>query len=67
MAVGIVKQPGHCGEKNLMEWIITGGVVWILGAAVGSFLNVVIYRIPAGLSLLHPPSRCPKCYTGLKP
>jgi leader peptidase (prepilin peptidase) / N-methyltransferase len=54
-------------RKNLMEWIITGGLVWMLGAAVGSFLNVVIYRIPAGLSLLHPPSRCPKCYTGLKP
>ena len=67
MAVGIVKQPRHCGAKNLMEWIITGGLVWMLGAAVGSFLNVVIYRIPAGVSLLHPPSRCPKCYTGLKP
>lgn len=42
-------------------------LVFVLGAAVGSFLNVVIYRIPAGLSLLHPPSRCPKCLTRLKP
>lgn len=33
----------------------------IFGACVGSFLNVVIYRLPAGLSLVHPPSRCPKC------
>ncbi len=32
-----------------------------LGAAVGSFLNVVVYRLPAGLSLLHPPSHCPRC------
>ncbi|ACK73021.1 peptidase A24A domain protein [Gloeothece citriformis PCC 7424] len=31
------------------------------GASIGSFLNVVIYRVPAGLSLIHPPSRCPKC------
>lgn len=41
--------------------------VLILGASVGSFLNVVVYRLPAGLSLLHPPSRCPKCLNRLKP
>jgi leader peptidase (prepilin peptidase)/N-methyltransferase len=34
---------------------------FVLGAAIGSFLNVVVYRIPAGLSLIHPPSRCPHC------
>lgn len=36
-------------------------VVFILGASIGSFLNVVIYRVPAGLSILYPPSRCPQC------
>ena len=46
-------------------WLI-GFFVLMLGAAVGSFLNVVIYRIPEGLSLLHPPSRCPQCRTQLK-
>lgn len=34
---------------------------------MGSFLNVVIYRVPAGLSVLYPPSRCPSCLNKLKP
>jgi len=32
-----------------------------LGLAFGSFLNVVIYRLPRGESLSNPPSRCPGC------
>jgi leader peptidase (prepilin peptidase)/N-methyltransferase len=31
------------------------------GLIVGSFLNVVIYRLPRGQSLVSPPSRCPRC------
>jgi leader peptidase (prepilin peptidase) / N-methyltransferase len=41
-------------------------IVFVFGAAIGSFLNVVIYRLPAGLSILYPPSRCPKCLNPLK-
>jgi leader peptidase (prepilin peptidase) / N-methyltransferase len=43
------------------EQMVLAGLVFGLGACVGSFLNVVIYRLPAGISLLWPPSRCPEC------
>ncbi|WP_394553000.1 prepilin peptidase [Agromyces sp. MMS24-JH15] len=33
----------------------------VLGLAVGSFLNVVIYRVPAGKSIVAPASACPQC------
>jgi leader peptidase (prepilin peptidase) / N-methyltransferase len=39
-------------------WATLAGV---LGLAIGSFLNVVIYRVPAGESVVSPPSRCPNC------
>ena len=36
-------------------------VIFWLGCNIGSFLNVCIYRLPLGMSLLHPKSHCPKC------
>ncbi|MFO5439780.1 MAG: prepilin peptidase, partial [Dolichospermum sp.] len=42
-------------------------IVFVLGASLGSFINVVVYRLPAGLSVLWPPSRCPQCLNRLKP
>jgi leader peptidase (prepilin peptidase)/N-methyltransferase len=44
--------------------IVAGGV---LGALIGSFLNVVIYRVPRGESLLRPPSHCPSCEKPIAP
>ncbi|OYV76181.1 MAG: hypothetical protein B7Z70_10545, partial [Acidithiobacillus ferrivorans] len=42
-------------------------MVGILGLLLGSFLNVVVYRLPRGASIVHPPSRCPQCGHRLRP
>jgi leader peptidase (prepilin peptidase)/N-methyltransferase len=47
-----------------MEALVVGLsslIVFALGASFGSFLNVLVYRLPAHLSILWPPSRCPQC------
>ena len=46
--------------------LLIGISLIFFGACVGSFLNVVIYRVPEGLSVVHPPSRCPGCESKLK-
>lgn len=38
----------------------------LLGLAVGSFLNVVIHRVPSGLSVVSPASRCPACDAAIR-
>src|SRR5437588_1639514 len=37
------------------------------GLCLGSFLNVVAYRLPAGLSLVTPGSACPGCHAAIRP
>jgi leader peptidase (prepilin peptidase) / N-methyltransferase len=40
---------------------------FVLGAIVGSFLNVVVHRVPRGESLVSPGSKCPECEQPVKP
>ena len=48
-----------------LPWLF---VIWmtVVGGVIGSFLNVVVYRMPAGISISRPPSRCPKCETPIR-
>ena len=38
----------------------------VLGLIVGSYLNVLIYRLPLGISTVFPRSRCPHCGTAIR-
>lgn len=51
---------GSFGTAAGAAWLYAA-MLFAAGLAVGSFLNVVICRLPFGLSLSHPPSSCPKC------
>jgi leader peptidase (prepilin peptidase)/N-methyltransferase len=47
--------------------IIVPAAVGVFGAAIGSFLNVVIHRVPLGVSVVRPPSACPACSAPVRP
>ena len=49
---------------SLQHWGLVPAFLW--GAIWGSFFNVVIHRLPAGISLVSPPSQCPACDNKLK-
>ena len=38
-----------------------GVCAFLFGACLGSFLNVVVWRMPRGKSVIFPPSHCPRC------
>lgn len=50
----------------LPAWFVLP-VAFIFGTLVGSFVNVLIYRIPEDISVVTPPSRCPHCEHQLGP
>jgi leader peptidase (prepilin peptidase)/N-methyltransferase len=47
--------------STLLQHVPWAIFVFCFGACVGSFMNVVMYRLPLGMSLSMPPSRCPIC------
>lgn len=69
METRVVCRPFACGHRHLL---IIETVWWLVfmtavGLTVGSFLNVVIYRLPLGQSVLHPTmSHCPTCGAGIR-
>ena len=46
--------------------LLLANVAFVLGLVVGSFLNVVIYRVPRHESVVHPGSHCPSCGHGIR-
>ncbi len=50
-----------------MNLTLSAVAVFVLGTVLGSFMNVVIYRLPRGQSLVRPGSRCPHCQTPIAP
>jgi leader peptidase (prepilin peptidase) / N-methyltransferase len=51
---------------ELPSVLLVGTAIW-LGLLFGSFLNVVIYRLPRGMSVATPPSTCPGCGARIRP
>jgi len=50
-------------SSDLLVWLL----VLVFGCCIGSFLNVVIHRVPRGLSVISPPSACPACGHRIRP
>jgi leader peptidase (prepilin peptidase)/N-methyltransferase len=48
------------------RWAVVAAAA-LAGLAIGSFLNVVVYRVPRHLSVVRPPSFCPSCRTPVRP
>ena len=49
----------------MIDWY-SGVIFFVIGASIGSFLNVCIARWPLEQSIIRPPSRCPHCETPIK-
>ena len=57
MGVGAAKARGRAVDGGEVVATIAG----LYGLIIGSFLNVVIHRVPRGASVVRPPSACPRC------
>ncbi len=53
------------GFPPAVGWFLLGWL-FVLGGVVGSFINVVVYRLPAGMSLIRPGSHCPACESAIR-
>jgi leader peptidase (prepilin peptidase)/N-methyltransferase len=62
-----LRQGGERTALRLFQGPMTAAFAAPLGLLIGSFLNVVAYRLPRGESLLWPASHCPGCEQAIKP
>ena len=53
--------PSADNPLTTLHHVIFITFLFLLGASIGSFINVVVWRLPRGESLSHPRSHCPKC------
>ncbi len=58
--------PGNVTLADFPLWFVRG-FAFLFGLLWGSFLNVVIYRVPRGMSVSHPPSHCTTCKKPVRP
>ena len=58
---GAIDPAAESRQNNSRMGIVQAVIFGLLGAAFGSFLNVCVDRLPAGRSLLRPPSHCDGC------
>src|SRR5207248_5669427 len=54
-------------NATALQLPIACALMAVLGAMIGSFLNVVIHRLPLEQSIVFPNSSCPKCHNAIKP
>src|SRR5437764_11292739 len=66
MILSLILQTGPTAPLLLPFPLLLCGVV-AFGFAIGSFLNVVIHRIPRDESIVFPNSRCPECGAAIRP
>jgi leader peptidase (prepilin peptidase)/N-methyltransferase len=53
-------------ELDVAPWLVRA-LAFVFGSVWGSFVNVVIYRVPRDLSVAYPGSRCPACDAPIRP
>jgi leader peptidase (prepilin peptidase) / N-methyltransferase len=59
----VVESPRSLARAVIGVVVLAG----VVGLVLGSFLNVVLWRVPRGESVVSPPSHCPACGTQLGP
>src|SRR5262245_24659952 len=60
---GLEPESGRADVEVVVWYGILFAWIFVLGCAVGSFLNVCVYRLPRRKNLLWPSSRCGRCFS----